>query len=130
MYEKYLRIPFKNKGRDFKGVDCFGMVSLILSEEYGIKLDRYDISCIDTSKINLQIEVEKKRAIWKKIDKPENPCLILFSLHKIPRLINHIGLYIGKNKFIHMLKTQGTSIMKLQDPFYSSKIRGLYRYER
>lgn len=129
MFKKYIMIPFLDGGRDFEGVDCWGLVYLIMKTEYGIEIPDYKISCTDFFKINLQISIEKTVTCrWKKIDKLEDPSLILFSLHKNPKIINHIGLYIGGSKFIHIIKEHRSTITRLPHPFYDSKMRGFYSY--
>ncbi len=40
-FERYLAIPFKDKGRGFDGCDCWGLVWLIYKTELGIDLPAF-----------------------------------------------------------------------------------------
>ncbi len=39
--EKYQQIPFVNKGRNFKGADCLGLIALVLQAEMRITIPDY-----------------------------------------------------------------------------------------
>jgi cell wall-associated NlpC family hydrolase len=40
--DRYVGLPFAARGRDAKGVDCWGIVRLFLAEQAGLVLPRYD----------------------------------------------------------------------------------------
>lgn len=124
-FTQYVTIPFKNHGRDFKGCDCWGLIKLILQDYYEIWIPDYHISCLDYRAIHDQ--VEKDRPCWQRIDKPVEPCLILFKLHnRAASICNHVGLYIGNNEFIHTLKQHGATITSLNHPYFKAKLEGYY----
>jgi len=122
---RYIGLPYKNMGRDFDGVDCYGLYFLIYKEELGIELpdflninysqdwykkDENHIS--DTIKSNWIIEVEKP---FKKYDG-----LIFYGI-KYKTIANHIGLYIGEGKFIHIMEDTKSMISRLKG-FWESKL--------
>lgn len=46
--DQYVGLPFLKGGRDRAGLDCYGLVRLVLAEQAGVLLDRFD-DVIDVS---------------------------------------------------------------------------------
>lgn len=46
----------------------------------------------------------------------------------VPRFISHIGVYIGRDKFLHSTPKNGVTCERLS--LWKDKIHGVYRYER
>lgn len=40
--DQYVGLPFLRGGRDRTGLDCYGLVRLVLAEQSGVLLDRFD----------------------------------------------------------------------------------------
>ena len=40
-FEKYINLPYKHKGRDFSGIDCWGLVYLVYKEEKNILIPNF-----------------------------------------------------------------------------------------
>lgn len=129
---KYVGLPYKAGGRNFDGTDCYGIAVLVGKEELGIDLpdftellydkDRYDIDKKEDHILrNLDI-------CWARVKKPYKifDCLI-FNSGKDCTLINHIGIYIGNNKFIHIIESQTSMISSLDNPYWENKVYGVMR---
>lgn len=128
MYSDYLKIPFVDMGRDKTGVDCYGLVCLYYKRELGIILPEYLIPPQKAGEINSGILHEKETGRWEEQSKPERGTVILFNLHNRHTVINHIGVYIGGNRFIHTLKDHGVSLVRLPHYYFTPKIRGFYKW--
>ena len=44
-FSKYINLPYKNLGRSFDGVDCYGLIWLIYKGELGIELPDFTELC-------------------------------------------------------------------------------------
>ncbi len=123
---KYFQIPYCHNGRDFTGTDCWGFVILYFKEELGIALQDYkkdipgyysDIKNTDLFSSHTDEEYRKVTEL-KKYD-----LLLLCNGSKTP---NHIAIYLGNRKIIHMMATTRVVISKLS--VWKDKIYGMYRY--
>lgn len=130
-YRKYIGLPFVSGGRDFSGVDCYGIIVLVYKEEKDIDLwdtSGYDIE--DYSKDNLMLSNYHKN--WHPIEEEELKELdvLLFTTDlDLPEIPTHAALYIGENKILHCTSTTPVYISKFKrgplERFYHSA----YRYK-
>lgn len=134
-FSKYIDIPFKHKGRDFKGCDCFGLVRLIFKEERGIELPDYleiDYDCDLNKKQETYIQDELKYHTnheWKKINSHYDRWDILIFYANPKRIIaDHVGLHIGDGKFIHTSYFYKMSMVSRLEGIWESKLYGGARY--
>lgn len=114
-------IEFKNGGRDKSGMDCWGL-TLEVFKRHGIELPDYKISCNAPQLINGQINNERNN--WERcVGELPVPALVVFNDHGI---CNHVGVYIGGNKFIHARVNIGVAIESIDSPFWKRRIEGVY----
>lgn len=124
---KYLGIPYKHKGDDKAGVNCYGLIRLFYKQEFNIDLFdyRYDENW---DKKGFNYIQEKYRSQWQKIDKPESYCAIGFRLpgHKIE---HHLGIILPDlNNFLHSPLNQSSRIESLTHPTWGKAVTGYYRH--
>lgn len=124
---KFQVIPFKNGGRDFKGADCWGGTMLLFAE-YGIPLPDFHISCFATESISSEIKKHWGKS-WVKLEEPEEPCLVVLATNPdYPGLANHLGVYVGDDKFMHTLIHQNMHLDSIDHIYWKNKILGYFRY--
>ena len=134
-FDKYIGIPYKHLGKDFSGVDCFGLIYLIFKEELGIELPDftklgYSKGLEDSKDKDVLINVIDKfdGIIFEKVDKPYRifDVPIFYGIGCMKDIASHIGVFIDTNHFIH-IKENTTSIVNKLDSHYKSKIHGVLR---
>lgn len=75
------------------------------------------------------IEREISSGRWTKLDTPEIGCAVAMALDSFhPDKVQHLGVYIGENKFIHILEDIGVLTTRIDDRFFRRKIKGFYRW--
>ena len=131
-YRKYIGIPFVDGGRDFSGVDCYGVIVLVYREE-GIKL-------WDTADYNLKEQTHSKENLmlsnyhkdWVKVDDNDLKELdiLLFNMDEdFPDIPTHVALYIGEGKLLHCMRGHPIHIVKLKNSPMMRYFQGAYRYK-
>jgi len=123
-YTPLIGIPFVDQGRDPKtGLDCYGLAKEVF-RWHGIDLPEFWISCEDASRINQAVGEEKGSGRWIRLEKPQEPCLIVLRFNNFQW--NHVGVYIGGGKFIHTARKTGVRIERLDHPYWRNRIEGFY----
>jgi len=127
MFNDYLRIPFLMLGRNRKGCDCWGLVSLIYREKLNIYLPDTNIEPGDYD--GFKRESDNFARLFERVFEPELYDVILCYKSPSERVLNHVALYTGNGKGIHAVKGQGVVIEKfINNPVYKNQIEGFYRY--
>lgn len=104
--ESWLGTPYKYGGQTRNGTDCSGLVVEIYKAVYNKKLYR--------SSYNIY---EKNCMPIKKKELKEGD-LVFFITTKNGKRINHVGLYLKDNKFIHSTTKRGVIITDLSENYY------------
>lgn len=123
----YIGIPFADRGRDRNGLDCWGLVRLVLAEQFGKELpslaDNYDSANDDvcvSKLVNTQRPILKAQRISN--PKPGDPVLL-----KIRGLLCHVGVYVGDGCMLHIRKGTATVVDRLDSICWKRRVEGFYR---
>ena len=116
--QQWLGVPYKYGGQSKNGVDCSGLVVEIYKNVYGIKLYRasYEIYEKNCSKINCE-----ELGLGD---------LVFFNTHKKNNRINHVGLYLKNDKFVHSSTSKGVIISDMTEPYYKKCFIGAGRVKK
>jgi len=119
-------IPFADRGRDRGGMDCWGL-AMAAMRHFGKDVPDFDVSCFDTPSINGIYE--RERGTWMTVCDPEPGDVVAMRIDAAhPDMVQHIGVYIGSGRFIHTLKKRDSHIVRMDDPYWSRKVVGCYRW--
>lgn len=103
----WLNVPHREGGTSRKGVDCSFLVGAIYKQVYGIKLER-----------NSEAIFEKNCRKLSKHRLDEGDLVFFNTSRKAGNNINHVGIYLKDNKFIHASTSRGVIISDLTDAYY------------
>jgi cell wall-associated NlpC family hydrolase len=107
---RYIGIPFVDRGDQFTGADCYGLLRLFYREELGISIMDPHISCRETGKVFSQYLVEVRRH-WVEVTEPGEFCGVAMATDpKLPGIVNHFGIWIG-GRLLQTLSGVGSHVV-------------------
>ena len=123
----YIGIPFLSGGRDCNGVDCYGLVRLVMKEQYSYDLPVFIGTY--TNALNLQqtknLFIEQVPVLTgENLEKPQEGAICLI---KHRGLLSHVGIYAGDNYIIHSRDNVGVILEKIGSPNLRGAISGWYK---
>ena len=128
--QKYVGIPFLSGGRNVSGVDCYGLVRLVLNNEYGYNLpllaNTYD-NALDVFETRALFQKYGPLLCGEKISEPEEKAVALLKMRGLP---SHVALYAGDDFIIHAMSKTGVACERLSRPLLTSMIEGWYRVDK
>jgi len=125
---KYLAIPWKEKGRDYKGCDCWGLVRLFLKDDCGLDLASLDgdyTHCRNIGEIRRLVQERKKD--WTLIEPPEADRGDVVELSLSPRDY-HVGIMISPRMVLHIEEGDWPTIQSISGKRIKGRLRGIWRY--
>lgn len=121
--EKYVGIPFQDGGRGWHGLDCWGLVRLVLKTECGIEVPSYgEISATELSAIAKEVSGEIKKEPWHPVNQPEMFDVAVMHRHVAPV---HVGIIVALDpaRMLHIEKATHSVFVEVSHP--SVKFRSI-----
>lgn len=98
--ERYVGLPFADHGRDRNGVDCWGLVRLVLKEQKDIDVPSYgETSALDLAKVAGIIARESAIEPWIPV-KDVEPFDVAV-MHRRKDTV-HVGIMVTKELILHI----------------------------
>jgi cell wall-associated NlpC family hydrolase len=99
-WRSYVGIPFKERGRDRSGCDCWGLVRLVLAEQKGIRLPAFDGRYESVRDRDLVQSIRREFApLCRRIEVPEPMDIVLFDFSAGAL---HVGLVVDPQHMLHV----------------------------
>jgi len=123
---KYLNIPYKDFGRDYDGIDCYGLFLLIYKEELGIILPDYmfDKSCMEDAS---DWYVEDYPKFFKAIGKGDKMQAFDALMFRHKGMDTHVGIAINDAEFLHV-SSRRVRKDSIRNEILQRKLVDIYRY--
>ncbi|HUI92152.1 MAG TPA: NlpC/P60 family protein [Chitinivibrionales bacterium] len=103
--DSYLGVRYKNGGMDRCGFDCSGFVCVVFRELNHARLPR---STRQLKWLGRGIAVRDAR-----------PGDLMFFKGGVFNAVNHVGIYMGGNSFVHASTSSGVRYDRLDDEYYT-----------
>jgi Cell wall-associated hydrolases (invasion-associated proteins) len=101
--DEWMGTPHRSGGIDRRGLDCSAFVGMVMRDVYGKSIPR----------VSKDIAGQIKRKYERQLKEGD---LVFFSFGR--REIDHVGIYLHNNKFVHVSTSKGVIISDLHDSWY------------
>jgi cell wall-associated NlpC family hydrolase len=129
---KYIGIPYADKGRSFNGTDCWGLVYLVLLKEFGIRVPTYTEDYSSSNKQcrdQIQDLVKQERRMWQPVELGKEQPGDVINLRVMAKDW-HTGIVVGNNEMLHTLAGHESVCESYLSRMWKDRIAGIYRHER
>src|SRR5262245_29956264 len=124
--EKYVGLPFKDFGRDFGGVDCWGLVRLVLARECRIDVPSYgEISASDLIKVTSTIRADANSEPWRAVERDELQAFDVALMRGRPM---HVGIMASPDRVLHVEERTAAVLLPVKHPSIATRIVGFRRH--
>jgi cell wall-associated NlpC family hydrolase len=125
--KKYIGIPFLSNGRTMEGCDCYGLVRLVMLNEYGVGLPALSGDYADALNLaeTARLFAENLPVLaGEKIAGPEEKAVAVIAEHGVAA---HIGVVAGGGFILHTGIKTGSVCQRETHPALRGRIEGYYR---
>jgi cell wall-associated NlpC family hydrolase len=123
----YIGIPFVSGGRDVSGCDCYGLVRLVLFDQFGYRMpllaSNYQDAC-DTRETGPLIQHYVPLLKGKRISNPESGSVAVV---RFRGRTSHLGIFVDGEYILHTLPGADAHCVDAGHLFMRGAIEGIYR---
>lgn len=128
--DDYIGLEFEpnGRGKDNK-YDCWGLVRKVYDDELGIVLPSIEdiyVNSNTTTYRNISDVMQQESLKWDQVEAPKKYDVVLMRMHG--ELTFHVGVYIGENMFLHIMKGINSTVEKTTSLKWQKRIAGYFRY--
>jgi hypothetical protein len=127
IFNTYIGIPYRDKGRDRDGLDCWGLVRLVHMECYSNYLpsfiDNYESS--KDSNAHMREVISRSLENWARVDTMQPGDIAVF---RVMGFENHVGIITRPGYFLHIREGKLSTIERLNSVEWKRRLEGIYRY--
>ena len=121
----YLGLPYAPRGRSRAGVDCWGVVWLVLPAhgrpvpsyegEYSSSEERQEISGL----------IDGAKRLWQRVDQAKEFDLVTF---RRGRHESHIGVVVRPGMMLHITQDKPSCIERYDAGYWANRLTGIWRH--
>lgn len=123
---RFIGIPFADGEQSFDGANCYGLVRLFYREHLGINIPELRVHS-DHSNVVWATYLKEIGEHWESVTEPQLYDVVAMAQDvRHPRIVQHVGIYIGDGKVLHTLNKVESHIVDLEKIKYM--VKGYHRW--
>lgn len=124
--ESYIGLPFREHGRGRDGVDCWGLVRLVLAAQFDIDLPAYVTGYASTEDAaDIARLIRGEMGPWVETKTSRLGDAVLMRLRAQPC---HVGVIVAPGWMLHVEDGVDSCVDRYDGPRWSRRVVGLFRY--
>ena len=127
---RYIGLPFRDHGRDRAGLDCWGLVRLGLSEQFGHMLPSLAADYPHSRAVEtIDKVIRREIPLWNDIAAGAEKAgdVIVLRLGGKPL---HVGTVLGDRHMLHIETGINSAIERYDGTRWKDRVFGFYRYKK
>lgn len=124
---QYVGLPFKDKGRDISGVDCWGLLTLAFASR-GVRVPDYAgeyTGAQERAEVSALLTRASSALPWMQVAEPEEWAVVMF---RTGSARSHVGIVTGRGRMLHISKNTTSRIESFETGLWTPRLVGFYRY--
>jgi cell wall-associated NlpC family hydrolase len=123
--DRFVGLPWQDRGRTAAGVDCWGLVRLVYAGELGIDLPDHAGDYVDTGDRGAILPlVEDARADWW----PVRTVARAGDLVLMRQAPWHVGVVVGRGRMLHIPEGGTSCIEPYETGRWGNRVEDIYRH--
>lgn len=124
-FEKYVGVPFDDKGETLAGANCWTLARLIYKEEFGINLPSFSNKYSLNDEAGIAELIAQYKEGWESVSEPQAGDLVLFRIlgHE-----SHVGVMIDSKRFVDIRENRDSVVDSIDAPTIRKRVVGFFRY--
>lgn len=126
----YVGLPWRARGRDRSGVDCYGLVRLVVWERAGLALESYAegyVTAKERAELDALIAGARGARPWVEIA-PGDERGFDIALFRVGRALCHIGVVVEPGLVLHVDDGHDSEIIRYRESAWASRLAGFQRH--
>lgn len=126
---RYIGLPFREHGRDRAGLDCWGLVRLVMGEQYNLALPSFATSYDRTTNAeSIGRLIRRETRGWRAIElgHEDTGDVAVLRMRGEPM---HVGVVLGDRQMLHIEQGIDSAIEHYDCLRWKDRVCGFYRYK-
>lgn len=124
----YIGLPFREHGRDSAGLDCWGLVRLVLAEQFGLAVPSYAHAyTASTREDELGPLIRRESRKWRRVPAGQESCgdIVVLRMRGEPM---HVGIVLGDRSMLHIDRRIDSAIEPYSSLRWKDRVIGFFRH--